>query len=150
MILLFAMDMVGFLWTLHEDTQPPVVFSDQLFWDEDIAEPPRMLPDCGNVPISAFQTFNNTVIPLVPPDTGRIIRFHNNDLELMDSRIDEFSVLSLGVCDPPIDMDTLDGDEQGIAHVTLRCRTVMKSGYASCISPAREYVGQVRCSWIGL
>ena len=97
-----------------EDAQPPVVFSDQLFWEEDIANPPQMMPDCGNVPKSAFQAFDDTVIPLVPPDTGRIIRFHSNDLELMDSRIDEFSVLSLGVCDPPIDKDTLDGDEQGI------------------------------------
>ena len=80
-----------------EDTQPPVVFSNQLFWDDDIAEPPQMLPDCGNVPVSAFQAFDDTVIPLVPPDTGRIIRSHNNDLELMDCRIDEFSVFSLGV-----------------------------------------------------
>ena len=97
-----------------EDPQPPVVFSDQLFWDEDIAEPSRMLPDCGNVPVSALQAFADTVIPLVPPDTGRIVRFNNNDLELMDSRIGEFSVLSLGVCDPSIDMDTMDGDAQGI------------------------------------
>ena len=92
----------------NEDTQPPVVFSDQLFWDEDIADPSRMLPDCGNVPVSALQALDVTVIPLVPPDTGRIVRFNNNDLELMDSRIDELSVLSLGVCDPSIDMDTLD------------------------------------------
>ena len=97
-----------------EDTQPAVVFSDQLFWDEDIAKPSRMLPDCGNVPVSPFQAFDDTVIPLVAPDTGRIVRFNNNDSELMDSRIGEFSVLSLGVCDPSIDMDTLDGDEQGI------------------------------------
>ena len=40
-----------------EDPQPPVVFSDQLFWDEDIAEPSRMLPDCGNVPVLAFAGF---------------------------------------------------------------------------------------------
>ena len=57
-----------------EDTQPPVVFSDQLFWDEDIAEPSRMLRDCGNVPVSALQAFEDTVIPLVPPDTGLIVR----------------------------------------------------------------------------
>ena len=29
----------------------------------------------------------------------------------MDSRIGEVSVFSLGVCDPSIAMDTLDGDE---------------------------------------
>ena len=27
-----------------EDTQPPVVFSDQLFWDDDMAEPSRIFP----------------------------------------------------------------------------------------------------------
>ena len=70
-----------------------------------------MLPDCGNVPVSALQVFADTVVPLVPPHTGRIVRFDNNELELMDSRIGEFSVLSLGVCDPSIDMDTLEGDE---------------------------------------
>ena len=61
-----------------------------------------------------LQAFADTVIPLVPSDTGRIVRFNNNDLEFMDSRIGEFLVLSLGVCDPSIDMDTLDGDGQGI------------------------------------
>ena len=102
MILLFAMDTVGFPWIL--------MFSDQLFWDEDIAESSRMLPDCWKVPVSALQTFADTVIPLVPPDTGRIVQFDNNELELMDSRIGEFSVLSLGVCDPSIDVD---GNELG-------------------------------------
>ena len=48
---------------------------------------------------------------MIPPDTGRTDRFDNNELELKDSRICEFSVLSLGICDPSIDMNTLDGDE---------------------------------------
>ena len=87
------------------------MFSDQLFLDEDIAEPSRMLPDCGNVSVLTWQVFTDTVVPLVPPDTGRIVRFDSNELEMMDSRIGEFSVLSLGVCDPSIDMDTLMGDE---------------------------------------
>ena len=43
-----------------------------------------MLPDCRNVPVSALQAFTDTVIPLVPPDTGRIVRFDNNELELLD------------------------------------------------------------------
>ena len=65
-----------------------------------------MLPDCGDVPISALHVFTDPVVPLIPPDTGRIDRFDNND-----SRIGEFSVLSLGICDPSIDMNNLDGDE---------------------------------------
>ena len=72
-----------------DDPLPPVVFSSQLFWDEDIAEASRMLSDCGDVPVSALQIFAETVVPLVPPDTDRIVRFDNNELALMDSRIGE-------------------------------------------------------------
>ena len=57
--------------------------------------------------------FADTIILLVPPDMGRIVRLDNNELELLDSRIGEFSMLSLGACDPSIDSDTLDGDELG-------------------------------------
>ena len=69
--------------------------------------------DCGDVSVSALQAFADTVVPLIPPVTGRIVRLDNNELALMDSRIGE---VSLGVCDPSINMDTLDvgisdGDE---------------------------------------
>ena len=37
-----------------DDPQPPVVFSGQVFWGEDISEPSRILPDCGDVPVSAL------------------------------------------------------------------------------------------------
>ena len=91
-----------------DDPLPPVVFSGQLFWDEDIAEPSRMLLDCGDVHVSALQAFTDTVVLLVPPVAGRIVRLENSELALMDSRIGDVSVLSLGVCDPSINMDTLD------------------------------------------
>ena len=35
-----------------DDPQPPVVFSNQLFWDDNIAETSRMMPDGGIVPVS--------------------------------------------------------------------------------------------------
>ena len=92
----------------NDDPLPPVVFSGHLFWDKDIAEPSRMLPDCGDVPVSALQVFEDTVVPLVPPDLVRIVLFDNNELALMDSRIGEVSVLSLGVCDPSINRNALD------------------------------------------
>ena len=50
----------GILFPVGPDTDnplPPVVFSSQLFWDEDIAEPSRMLSDCGDVPVTALQVF---------------------------------------------------------------------------------------------
>ena len=40
-----------------DDPLPPVVFSGQLFWDEDIAEPSQMLPNCGDVPVSALHCY---------------------------------------------------------------------------------------------
>ena len=99
--LVYLDDVISFGGTVtdNDDPQPPVEFSNWLFWEEDIAEPSRRLPDCGN--ISAFQAF-----PVID----------QNELELMDSRIGEFSVLSLGVCDPSIIIDSLDdgiseGDE---------------------------------------
>ena len=116
-----------------DDTLTPVVFSGQVLWDEDSTEPLRVLPDCGDVPLSALQVFADTAVPLVPPDKVRIVRFDNTELELMDSRIGEGSVLSLGVCNPSINMDTLD---VGISDVT-------KSGYASCIPPARGERGTI-------
>ena len=87
---------------------PPVVFSGQLFWDEDIAEPSRRLPDCVDVHVSALQDFADTVVPSVPPDVDQIVRFDNKELALTDSWIDEVSVLSLDICDLSIHRDTLD------------------------------------------
>ena len=60
------------------------------------------------MPVSALQVFADTVIPLVPHDMGRIVRFDNNELALMDSRIGEVSVLSLGICDPSINRNALE------------------------------------------
>ena len=70
-----------------DDPQPPVVLSDQVFWGEDIAEPSRMLPDCGDVPVSALQVFADPVVPLIPPDAGGFDRFDNNELELNNWRV---------------------------------------------------------------
>ena len=75
------------------------MFSGQLFLDEDIVAPLRMLWDGGDVPVSASQVFTDPVIHLIPPAAGRMDQFDNNELELRDGRIDESSVLSLGICD---------------------------------------------------
>ena len=93
-----------------DDTQPPVVFSDQLFWDDDIAEPPRMLPDSGYAPVSTSPIPAGTIMPLMLPDTDQTFRLDNSGLELLDSRFGEFSVLSLATGDTFCDMDDLEGD----------------------------------------
>ena len=87
-----------------DDPQPPVVFSNQLFGDDDI------LPDGGNAPVSTSPVLADTLMPLMLPDTDWTVRLDNSGLELLDSRIGEFSVLSLGTGDAFIDMDALGGD----------------------------------------
>ena len=96
-----------------DDPQPPVMFSDQLFWDDDIAEPSRMCPDGENAPVSTSPVLAGTLMPLMSPDTDRMVRLDNSELELLDSQIHEFSVLSLWTGDTFIDMDALDGDVLG-------------------------------------
>ena len=132
--------------------QPPVVLSNQLFWDDDIAEPSRMLPDGGNAPVSTSPVLAGTIMPLMLPDTDRTIRLDNRGLELLDSRIGECSVLSLGTGDTCIDMDALEGDaldvctrdvgildgDEGWLYMPLLFRQLGK------------FMGQFRCSWIKL
>ena len=98
-----------------DDPQPPVMFSNQLFWDDAIAEPSQMWPDGENAPVSTSPVLAGTLMPLIPPDTDRTFRLNNtySELELLDSQIDEFSVLSLGTGDIFMDMDALDGDALG-------------------------------------
>ena len=58
-----------------------------------------MLPDCGNAPVSTSPVLAGTLMPLILPDTDRTVRLDDSGLELLDSRIGEFSVLSLGTGD---------------------------------------------------
>ena len=87
-----------------------MVFSDQLLWDDDMAEPSRILPDGGYAPVSILA---GTMMPLILPDTDRTVRLNDSGLALLDSRIGEFSVLSLGTEDTFSDLDTLEGDALG-------------------------------------
>ena len=96
-----------------DDPQPPVMFSNQLFWDDDIAEPSQMMMDGGIVPVSTSLVLAGTFMPLMLLDTDCMVRLDSSELELLDSRIDELSVLSLGTGDTFIDMDALDGDALG-------------------------------------
>ena len=96
-----------------DDPQPPVMFSNQLFWDDDIAEPSRVWPDGENAPVLKSPVLAGTLKPLMLPDTDHTVRLDNSELELLDSRIDKFSVLSLGTGDAFMDMDALDGDALG-------------------------------------
>ena len=96
-----------------DDPEPPVVFSNQLFWDDDIAEPSRMMPDGGIVPVMTSPALAGILMPLMLPDTDRTIQLDNSVLELLNSWIGEFSVLSRETGNTFIDMDALDGDALG-------------------------------------
>ena len=89
------------------------VFSDQLFWDDDIAESSLMFPDGGYAPLLTSPILAGTIMPLVIPDTDQTAWLDNNRLEVLDSRIGEFSVLSLGMDDMFCDMDVLEGGALG-------------------------------------
>ena len=92
-----------------------------------------MLSDCGDVPVSALQGFADTVVPLVPPDTDRIVRFDNNELVRMDSRLAMFRCFPWRFL---IRRFT-------VIPWTLGYRTVTQSGYAFCIPPARGVRGRI-------
>ena len=54
-----------------------VVFSNNLFPDEDIADTP--VSDNEEMPVSALQVFADEGVSLVHPDIDRIVRVHNNE-----------------------------------------------------------------------
>ena len=75
---------------------PLVVFSDQLLWENDIAESSRILPDGGQAPVSTSPLLSGTIVPLEFPDSGRTARWDDDGLEVLDRRLSEFSVLPRG------------------------------------------------------
>ena len=96
-----------------EKTRPPVVFGDQLFWDDDMAESSLVLPDGGYAAVSTSPILAGTIVPLALPDTDRTARLDNSRLEVVYCRISEFSVLSRGTDDTFCDTIVLEGDALG-------------------------------------
>ena len=57
-----------------DDSQSPVMFSNQLFRDDDIAELSRMWPDGENAPVSTSPVLVGTLMMLMPPDMDHTVR----------------------------------------------------------------------------
>ena len=121
-----------------EKTRPPVVFGDQLFWDDDMAESSRVLPDGGDVAVSTSPILVGTIVLLALPDTDRTSRLDNNKLEVLDRWISEFSVLSRGTDDTFCDTIVLEGDALATCASDNGILDGEEGGYASCIPYARE------------
>ena len=88
---------------------PPVVFSDPLLWENDMAESSHLLPDDGQAPVSTSPILAGTIVPLEIPDSGRVARWDDDGLEVLDRRFGESSVLHLGTEDEFRDMSVLGG-----------------------------------------
>ena len=89
------------------------MFGDQLFWDDDMAESSRALPDGGYAALSTSPILAGTIVPLALPDMDQMARLDNNRLEVLDRRISEFSVFSRGTNDTFCDTIVLEGDALG-------------------------------------
>ena len=92
---------------------PPVVFSDPLRWENDMAKSSHVLPDDGQAPVSKSPILAGTIVPLEIPDSGRAARWYDDGLEVLDRRFSESSVLPLGTEDEFRDMSVLERDVLG-------------------------------------
>ena len=61
---------------------PPVVFSDPLLWENDMAESSHVLPDDGQAPVSTSPILTGTIVPLEILDSDRAARWGDDRLEV--------------------------------------------------------------------
>ena len=98
-----------------DDPQPTVAFSDRLFSDEVLADTPVSVHE--ELPRLALGVFTDAGVPVIPPVVDRPVRRIMDGLVCKDKRMDEVSVFSWPICDPPIhigtgDMDLSHGDTE--------------------------------------
>ena len=94
------------------DTQPVVVFSNRLWWDDTMAESLYIPPDDGCSPVWNSPILAETIMPSMLADTVRLVRWDGRGLALLDSWIGEVSVLEedvLATCSR--DVQILNDDE---------------------------------------
>ena len=89
-----------------DDQQSTVAFSGKLFSDEVLADTP--VPVHEEMPMLALQVFMDEGAPLVSPVIDQPVRRFTDRLVCKDKRMDEVSVFSWPICDPPIHIGTWD------------------------------------------
>ena len=76
------------------------MFSDRLFLEEELADTAVSVHE--EVPMLELRLFSDVGVAVIPPVADRPVRRIINRLVGRDNRMDEVSVLSRPVCDPPI------------------------------------------------
>ena len=89
-----------------DDPRPTVEFSDVLFSDDVLADMPVSVHD--ELPMLALQVFADVGVPVIPPVIDRPVRRIMDGLGCKDKRMDEVSVFSGSICDPPVHIGTWD------------------------------------------
>ena len=100
-----------------DDPRPTVQFSDVLFSDDVLADTPVSVHE--ELPMLALQVFADVGVPVVPPVIDRPVRRIMDGLGCKDKRMDEVSVFSGPICDPPVyigtwDMELSHGDTEWV------------------------------------
>ena len=88
--------------------QPTVAFSDGLFSEEGLADMAASVHE--EVPMLALRLFSDVGVVVIPPVVNRPVRQIINRMVGRDNRMDEVSVLSWPICDPPIHIGDEDAD----------------------------------------
>ena len=83
--------------------RPAVMFSDCLFSEEELAD--TVVSVHREVPMLSLRRFVDVGVAVIPPVADRHVRRIINRLVGRNNRMDEVSVLSWPVCDPPIRID---------------------------------------------
>ena len=97
--------------------QPAVMFSDCLFSEEELAD--TVVSVHGEVPMLPLRRFADVGVAVIPPVANLPVFI--NRLVGRNNRIDEVSVLSWPVCDPPIRIDVANVALSHSERVLLAC-----------------------------
>ena len=103
------------------DPQPTVAFSVGLFSDEVLANMPISVHE--ELPRLALRVFTDVGMPVIPPVVDRPVRRIMDGLVCKDKRMDEVSVFSWPICDPPIHIGTGDMD---LSHLVMDLPVVFR------------------------
>ena len=89
-----------------DGSRPMVAFSDRLFSEEGLADTAVSVHE--EVPMLVLRIFSDVGVAVIPPVVDRPVQRILNRLVGRDNQMDEVSVLSWPICDPPIHIGSGD------------------------------------------